>query len=465
MNGLDFFLERKRESGFVINILLFPLKRSSMSNSPSTVHPFIAVQSPDSSDDDEIGFDFDTCPCKLEWEANGKKQWSLFAMLAGLISGDGRDLGDTEVSPHKEMKFRKSLVPTSMQCRMEVKRRCSHFDMEEPQCKHWNKEKLLDWLKAHAVDSMVDREWLIKEEKKVHDLLTSAVKEKESANNVWSMQAWIRLCFCLCDERVRPYFNAKDNALDREELDARNHEDRPPTLFQAIADLMNDPEVVFELPAKPELHHLFSAPLQIGADVSPGKVTAEDVKRRLSESRARLLKTISKWELSGNGFGQRAFADDEFGHLDEEMLEDGDNRARFLDGIGREHLLILWDLGDHEGVLQQFLNKLSLDVAVDPDNIHTDTSKVQNKRGLSDEQQATKAFRESIAKSMSAMSCAALLSELRESEKQAFQLKEYSFKSHDDGAVAFCEESYARQMERIKLIQEEMGHVKRQRSD
>lgn len=81
------------------------------------------------------------------------------------------------------------------------------------------------------------------------------------------------------------------------------------------------------------------------------------------------------------------------------------------------------------------MNKLLLDVAVDPDNIHTDTSNVQNRRGWSEEQKATEAFRESVAKSVSNMSCAALLQELRESEKQALQLKEHSFKSRDDGAL------------------------------
>jgi hypothetical protein len=70
------------------------------------------------------------------------------------------------------------------------------------------------------------------------------------------------------------------------------------------------------------------------------------------------LKIIANWELSGNGFGQRTRQDENFGHMEEEQLEEGDNRARFLDGVGKEHLLILWDLGDREGVLQKFLNKL-----------------------------------------------------------------------------------------------------------
>lgn len=312
-----------------------------------TAHDFLPANSPEDGSvsgdvdvDDEIGFGLEACASKLEWEANDEKQWSLFAMLVGLISGEGRTPGDTEVSPCKEMKFRKSLVPTSVQCRMEVKRRSAELEIELPQCEHWNKDELLAWPKANPVDSLVDREWLIREEK-THDLLTSAAKEKEAANNVWSMEAWIRLHCCLCDERVRPHFNAKDDALDREERDARNHENQPPTLFQAIADLMNDERVTFELPPKPELHHLFSAPLRTEAGVLPGEATAEDAKHRLSECRARLLKAISKWELSGNGFGQRAATDDEFGHLDEEQLEDGDNRSRFLDGIRREHLLVL----------------------------------------------------------------------------------------------------------------------------
>lgn len=68
------------------------------------------------------------------------------------------------------------------------------------------------------------------------------------------------------------------------------------------------------------------------------------------------------------------------------LAEDGDNCARFIKGIGREHLLILWDLGDQEGVSQKFLNRLSSNVGVDCDNIHTDTALVQNPRRQSEEQ-------------------------------------------------------------------------------
>ena len=145
--------------------------------------------------------------------------------------------------------------------------------------------------------------------------------------------------------------------------------------------------------------------------------------------------------------------------MEEEQLEDGDNRASFLDGIGKEHLLILWDFGDREGVLNKFLNKLGVAVAVDCDNIHTDTSSVQNQRRMTEEQREQRAFRDAVAKSMSTMSLAALLQELREVENRAFELKEKCLIATDPGALDFYERSYAAAEERIQLIQEQVDRI------
>lgn len=35
-----------------------------------------------------------------------------------------------------------------------------------------------------------------------------------------------------------------------------------------------------------------------------GPIIPEEVKSRMADARAKLVKVISKWELSGNGFGQ-----------------------------------------------------------------------------------------------------------------------------------------------------------------
>jgi hypothetical protein len=60
-------------------------------------------------------------------------------------------------------------------------------------------------------------------------------------------------------------------------------------------------------------------------DDIPGEVTAKEVKKRFANACAKLIKLILKWELSGNGFGQQALEDDEFGHMGEDEMEAGAN--------------------------------------------------------------------------------------------------------------------------------------------
>jgi hypothetical protein len=193
---------------------------------------------------------------------------------------------------------------------------------QRPQCKYWDKKKLVNWLYKNPVTSLLDREFLIHEEQKLYNMLDQAAREKEASVNTWSNLVWIRLYLCLYDERARPFFLSKDDVLDRQELDAHKHEDRPPTLFEKVAELVNDKENVYQLEAWPDLHHVFAKALTVSADIMPGKVSAEDVKRRLAESCARLLKIITNWDLSGNGFGQRTRQDENFGHMEEEQLEE-----------------------------------------------------------------------------------------------------------------------------------------------
>jgi hypothetical protein len=446
------------------------IKMNSSPASSVSLPSFIADSSPDASqggDEEDGGHDFGMSRCKANYEENSKAKWCLFSMIVGLIGGDGRQLGDTEAPPYLTMKFRKNLVPTSVHYRNEVARRCNAMDIEAPQCRYWNKDKLFTWLKQHPVTNLLEREWLLKEEQKLFDLLTSAGKEKEtvSATNWTDNLVWIRLYFCLYHEKARPFFLTKDDVMDRSELDARNSDNRPPTVYEVVAELFNDPELVFELDPMPDLHHFFDRVYHLDFASMPGPITAEEAKKRLADSRAKLLKLIARWERSGNGFGQPRSVDaDDYGHMDETVLEAGDNRARFLEGY-KEHLLILWDLGDKEGVLQKFLNKLSKKVAVDPDNIHTDSSEVQNKRRLTDEQKQQKAFRDSIAASMSTMSYAALLQELRMCEAKAVDYKEKAMISHDDDAIAFYEDNYKRQMEYSNTIQEEIARVRKARRE
>ena len=169
-----------------------------MSNSPATAHEFIQATSPEmdllEDSDDEMSFTGSVC--KARYEECGKSKWSLFTMLVGLIASDGRHLGDTEAEPYRNMKFRKVLVPTSQQYRNEVTRRCKVLGLDAPQCKYWNKEKLTAWLKQNPIVDLVDRQWLLEEEKSMYTMLTRAEEEKNAVSTPtgWTdNKPWMRL--------------------------------------------------------------------------------------------------------------------------------------------------------------------------------------------------------------------------------------------------------------------------------
>ena len=96
-------------------------------------------------------------------------------------------------------------------------------------------------------------------------------------------------------------------------------------MYKVVAELVNNKENTYCVSALPDLHPAFSEDLQLDFSCMPGEVIAEEVTRQLTDSRAKLMKVINKWERSGNSFGQRSKEDNEYGHFKEEQLEDGDN--------------------------------------------------------------------------------------------------------------------------------------------
>jgi hypothetical protein len=106
-----------------------------------------------------------------------------------------------------------------------------------------------------------------------------------------------------------------------------------------------------------------------------------------------------------------------------------------------------------------------MDVSVSPENIHMDTSEVQNRRKMNDEQRAAQAFRYSIADSMQSMSYTALLQELHATKSSAIDMKEKELKLHDDRAINFYRSTYQQTQERVGMIMEELERIKKARME
>jgi hypothetical protein len=78
--------------------------------------------------------------------------------------------------------------------------------------------------------------------------------------------------------------------LDREELDARNSDQQPETYDEVVARLYNDIDNVFFTESLPELHSDFAECMSLDFDDMPGgAITADDVKKKIGESRVKLM--------------------------------------------------------------------------------------------------------------------------------------------------------------------------------
>ncbi|CAB9513659.1 unknown protein [Seminavis robusta] len=351
------------------------------------------------SDDDELGLDTPKTGIEMLYIEENNAKFVLVAASQGLKQLDGRVMADLENDPiYRDMPpGLKSLYhPQIKHLKKEVERR-SMLTKQKVRMKSANKTSIMGWLKMNPDQDKYNVSWIRQEETKMYLELKAAkeesdAQEKEKLKNAnWSVPApFLRLACCLVHDKVKSALMMKDATLLRDELDARNNQERPKLWNELAAEVYNDNTVVFYTEALPELHMFFAEPIELKFEEMPGgAVTPEEVKTRWGDCRARLIAIIMDWERSGNGFGQRDQKDKSWGHFspDHLNLEAGDNRASFIrPALGhRLYHLYLWHLADKEGILMHVLNVLAKDVGGDSDNIPGGTSQVQRRRKRIDE--------------------------------------------------------------------------------
>ncbi|CAB9518311.1 hypothetical protein SEMRO_922_G220650.1 [Seminavis robusta] len=368
-------------------------------------------------------------PTERYYKCSGEKAAELMAMGIGLKTGDLREVGNVEEEPYCSMKLKKKVTPTQKHMVEEIRRRCILEGVPECKCKSWEKKKCIVWLQKHPITNTTDIAFVIKEEKRFFDLVTKALLEKtdekkeKGTTPPWNYsEPYLRLIECMLDDSIRQLFLDMHRMGERDELDARNSENRPETVYEACARLFNDPDHEVMSRCLPDLHFTFSEVIDCSFENMPGKVTPDEVKRRWGDSRAKLIKIIAKWELSGNGFGQRGVSDDNFGHLGDDMLECGDNRANFLDSQTKEHILYLWHVADEAQILKNVMSVISESCAATSETCSS-VSGSENavaRRRRTDER-ALGFFRAKMGLAMHTMSRAAIFKELRESQEKLFE--------------------------------------------
>jgi hypothetical protein len=417
--------------------------------------------------------------CQRYYKCNGENLMELMTMCFGLKSSDDiRYLGDVLLEPYMSMKFKSKVAPTQRHMVEEVRRRSRCKDGNGPStgapaCRYWSKDKLQNWLSDNPVTDAVDISFLVAEEKKLHDTVVSARTNNEDGTGrtaAWNAnEPYLRLYHCIFDEETRPALMRLNEVMTRPELDARNSDLRPETFFEAVARLFNDDTKIYITDRVPDLHHNFAECIVLDFDDMPGTINAEDCKKRFADSRAKLIKMISKWELSGNGFGQRTMEDDDFGHLGYEELEAGDNRSNFLDSMTKEHVLYFWHLADKSELLKNVLNVIADTSSADSENYQTTSesssaSAVATRGRKHNEAKAANAFREQMGNAMATMSHASILAELREAEAQSMKYQELFITTDNERLKQLYNKFAKREDKRIEEIQQELDRMKRRRT-
>ena len=101
-------------------------------------------------------------------------------------------------------------------------------------------------------------------------------------------------------DRALEAIRNKDLCLDRQQLDARNSDVRPATFEEVVASLYNDERVEFFTECLPDLHITFAEPIDLHFQYMPGgEITAEDVKKKVGDARAKLIQVNKQCRTSG----------------------------------------------------------------------------------------------------------------------------------------------------------------------
>lgn len=220
----------------------------------------------------------------------------LLSMCLGLQEGD-RHLADTEEDPLYSVHLLKSYQPKVRDLKAEIKRRAASLDLENVRMNTALKPACIAWLKENPRVNRADVEFLKREEGALYTTLQEAHTEAESTqrerllNANWnSKEPWLRLYACVASDEARLALSKRHTTLDRDELDARNSDARPENFCEVVARKYCDPEFTVFTECYPGLHFDFCASLILDFEHMPGgAITPEDVKRKMTESRAKLM--------------------------------------------------------------------------------------------------------------------------------------------------------------------------------
>ena len=247
-----------------------------------------------------------------------------------------------------------------------------------------------------------DVKYLLLQEKILRKILTDAEIERnqlselhESVNTSWAgPEPWLHLYHCIIEEDVQEAFLNRNEWGDRQAIDARNSTSRADTFEEICCQKFNDHNFSPDTFTYPELHEDFRNSITLHGSSAP-VATPSKIKEKLGSARCNVLRVINDWERSGNGSGQRAEADEEFGHVSEDQLwrSPGDNEEEFMDGDNRKnflrdlkpHILYCWQIFDDFYILQNSLSVIPAEFSASSDSVSITNKKRKRTENSSNE--------------------------------------------------------------------------------
>jgi hypothetical protein len=239
--------------------------------------------------------------CERYWKHHGKSQAVVIAMAQGLVRVCGEpyqvlylfDMDKDEVvksCPQKHL-----LLPARKHLVDECLRRSTKHKIK-PVKKSSKTAELLSWMKLHAVKDRDDLAFIRRECKKIYDLLKDqadelamVVTEKQSVKNWNTMEPWQRLYHCAAMDGARELDTMEGRGKRKDQIDARNLEAHPPSYYAKVAEYYNSDRVIATY-QWPEVADAFAEMKLLDINEMPGgRITADEVKTRLADTRAKLI--------------------------------------------------------------------------------------------------------------------------------------------------------------------------------
>lgn len=323
------------------------------------------------------------------YRTSGNSKITLAVLCIGLMDDSGDPLMDISRDPWSSIRPKSDIKPKGKDLVNEILRRAKTLKLNPlPRPNGWNTEKMMNWLNKNPVTQSTDIEFLHAEVSRVREILVAANKEEEEEESkMQQMFSWrdkvpyLRMIHCILEDDIKVAYLKRNDAISRTQLDARNSvEQRPPTVYELIADKWNSPlfnprTEVFEC------HHHYMVPIDCSfsqvKDLAPA--TPQKVRDKLTEMRTSLIRIIDAWERSGQGdggyddtlddedgsenhddYGVNNEQDKRFGELKHRSRRALDSRSSFLQNRP-SYLLYFWEMIDKHDLLKTTVNRLNED--------------------------------------------------------------------------------------------------------